>query len=142
MSIVFSLARPPWLYPASLNNVEVIRKIPITIIIFRENFQISPSARIYCYCVLNLRDRIEAKFSEKYLLAEKYFMPDPSYLGGRSVRVGGKVGGGESSGVAIRRVGGLLRGDLCVDGVEVLRQGAVHVEPPVTDQVLLVEHCP
>ena len=63
------------------------------------------------------------------------------YLGGRSVRVGGKVGGGESRSVTVRRVGRLLRGDIRVDGVEGLRQGAVHVEPPVTDQILLVEHC-
>ena len=64
------------------------------------------------------------------------------YLGGRGVWVGGQVGGGQSSGVAIRRVGCLLSRDVLVDGVEGLRQGAVHIEPPVTDQILLVEHCP
>ena len=43
---------------------------------------------------------------------------------------------------ALRRVGCLLCCDLLVDGVVRLRQGAVHVEPPVTDEVLLVEQSP
>ncbi len=36
-------------------------------------------------------------------------------------------------------VGGLLGGDVLVEAVEALWQGAVHVEPPVADKVLLVE---
>ena len=37
------------------------------------------------------------------------------------------------------RVGLTLRGDLIVDAVEILGHRAVHVEPPVTDEVLLLE---
>ena len=36
-------------------------------------------------------------------------------------------------------VGGLLGGDVLVEAVKALWQGTVHVEPPVTDEVLLVE---
>ena len=39
----------------------------------------------------------------------------------------------------IRSVGGLLGGDVLIEAVEALWQGTVHIEPPVTDKVLLVE---
>ena len=41
-----------------------------------------------------------------------------------------------------RRVGLSLSGDVVIEAVEVLGDGAVHVEPPVADEVLLVEEGP
>ena len=41
-----------------------------------------------------------------------------------------------------RRVGFPVSSDLVVQEVEVFRSGAVHVEPPVADEVLLLEESP
>ena len=63
--------------------------------------------------------------------------------------VAGEVGGGELLDVVpggdadtlhtLGVVGRLLRRDVLVQAVEALGQAAVHVEPPVADEVLLVE---